>query len=261
MKFGAEPKKVAVLGVLGLVLAYVVWDNLINTGTPVAPTATPALPPPNIAAVPQPGVALPSGGPNAERKGADVSRGRRKTGGVAPFSPSMLPKRGPNGEMIRPDPLTVDPQLKLDVLAQLQRVNYTGPGRNVFEFGAAPPPAPTTPDPKIRVDAPPKPAIIATNHGRRIGPDKDPPPPPPPPPPPQAPPIALKFYGYVGPRGAGKRAFFLDGEEIFVAGEGDIIKQRYRVVRIGLSSVEMMDVQFPQSKPQQIPLTEEQPGG
>jgi hypothetical protein len=66
----------------------------------------------------------------------------------------------------------------------------------------------------------------------------------------------LKYYGYTSPRvGGGKTAFFLDGEEILVAKEGDTLNRRYRLVRIGVSSVVMEDTE---SKRQQtIPLAEE----
>ena len=75
-----------------------------------------------------------------------------------------------------------------------------------------------------------------------------PPPPPAQPPPifkPQAPTIPLRFFGYVtAARGGSRRAFFLEGEEIHVAGEGDLVKKRYKVVRIGVNSVTMEDTQF-----------------
>jgi hypothetical protein len=252
MKLGAEPKKMAALGALMLVLGYVVWDNLLSSPTPVAAPVTP-----NIAAAPQPGVAIPQTA-SAERPGANVTRGRNRRAGAEQFVPSLLPKRGPNGEIMRPDPLKVDPQLKLDILAKLATVNYTGTGRNLFEMGVAPPPKPTTPDPKI-IPGVAKPVIEPMRYAMAIGPPKDPPPPPPPPPPPQPPPITMKFYGYSGPRGAGKKAFFLDGEEIHMAGEGDMIKNRWKVVRIGLSSADVQDTQFPQARPQQVPLSEEPP--
>ena len=190
MKLGAESKKIAFLGVLGLVLGYVVWDNVLSSPSPgPIPTKT-GMPAPNIAATPLPGAPVP-----LDRPGADVRRGRSKTGSVQDFRPTLLPKRGPNGEVLRPDPLKVDPQLKLDVLAQLQKVNYTGPGRNLFEFGSGPPPKPATDDPKIPVGKPVKPEIKPMFYATRIGPNADPPPPPPPPPPPQPPPSTLKFYG------------------------------------------------------------------
>jgi hypothetical protein len=43
------------------------------------------------------------------------------------------------------------------------------------------------------------------------------------------------------PQGA-KRAFFLDGEEILIGAEGDVLKKRYRVVKIGVNSVVMEDL-------------------
>jgi hypothetical protein len=69
----------------------------------------------------------------------------------------------------------------------------------------------------------------------------------------------LKFYGYTNAARTGpKRAFFLEGEDIFVAGEGDIIKSRYKVVRIGVNSAVVEDTS---NKHQQtLPLEQEQAG-
>jgi hypothetical protein len=92
-----------------------------------------------------------------------------------------------------------------------------------------------------------------------------PPPPPPPgpvvkPPEPPPPPITLKFYGYSTPRADGqKRAFFLDGDDIFVAAEGEMVKKRYRVVQIGVNSVIMEDTQYKNNR-QTLILQQEQAG-
>ena len=72
---------------------------------------------------------------------------------------------------------------------------------------------------------------------------------------PQAPPIPLKFYGFTSARGGVKRAFFLENEDVFVANEGDVVKRRYKVVRINLNSVVMEDTDFKQQ--QTLPLTEQ----
>jgi len=62
---------------------------------------------------------------------------------------------------------------------------------------------------------------------------------------PVAPPIALKYYGFANPRASGhKRAFFLDNDDIIVASEGELIKRRYKLVKIGVNSVTMEDTQF-----------------
>ena len=51
-----------------------------------------------------------------------------------------------------------------------------------------------------------------------------------------------------------KRAFFLENEDVFVANEGEVVKKRYKVVRISLNSVVMEDTEFKQQ--QTLPLIE-----
>lgn len=252
MKLGAEPQKIVLLSVLGLVLGYVVWDNLLSSDVPES-----AAPVPRPVAVTPPAGGGPNAAANAERKGPNVAR-RRDRQTVQEFRPSLLPKRGQNGEVLRTDPMSIDPTLRLDLLAKVQAVTYGGPGRNLFEFGTAPPPeAKPVNDPKIAINkpGPPKPTFYANG----IGPSATPPPPPPPPPEPTAPPIPLKFYGYAGPRGSDQRVFLIEGEEIFVVRAGDVVKSRYKVVRITTLSVEMADTQFPKDKPQTIRIQEEPP--
>jgi hypothetical protein len=55
-----------------------------------------------------------------------------------------------------------------------------------------------------------------------------------------------------------KRAFFLDGEDIVIAGEGDMIKKRYKIVRIGVNSAVVEDTEFKGNNNQQtLPLEAE----
>jgi hypothetical protein len=82
-----------------------------------------------------------------------------------------------------------------------------------------------------------------------------------PPPEPKAPPIPLKFYGFVNKTKVGdKRAFFLDGEEIVIASEGDMIKKRYKIVRIGVNSAVVEDTEFKSNNQQTLPLEAEMAG-
>ncbi len=61
-----------------------------------------------------------------------------------------------------------------------------------------------------------------------------------PPPPPALAPIAMRFIGLVeAPEHAQKIAILSDGRGIYQGREGDIIEGRYRIVRIGVESVEM----------------------
>jgi hypothetical protein len=76
---------------------------------------------------------------------------------------------------------------------------------------------------------------------------------------PALPPIPLKFYGYVSPSQRGSRqAFFLDGDDIFVAGENDVIRNRYKVIRIGVNSAVVEDTT--NKNQQTLPLIEELQG-
>ncbi|HVP43559.1 MAG TPA: hypothetical protein VMS96_08995 [Terriglobales bacterium] len=127
---------------------------------------------------------------------------------------------------------SLDPTLRLGLLRSSEGVNYEGAGRNIFRAQADEPlPKPTTPPLKD---------------------DKTLPKPPPGPPPP--PPINLKFYGFANtPGGSGKKVFLSEGDTIFIAGEGDVVNRRYKVVKIGQSSVEIEDLL--NNNKQTIPLT------
>ncbi len=212
MKVGAEPRKLAVLAVLLVVLAYVAYTNLLSPER-AAPAARGA---------PQPVPARVQNPPG--REAPETAAAARPV--LGEFRPSLKPDRRER----RLDPAAIDPTLRLDLLARVQAVNPSGGARNLFQFG--PPPAPKAPpEPKII----PKPSSPPPD-----GSGEKPPEPPKPPPPP----IPLKFFGYASPaRAAQKQAFFLDGEDIIVAGEGEIIKKRYKVVRIGVNSAVVEDLE------------------
>ncbi len=123
----------------------------------------------------------------------------------------------------------MDPTLQLALLRASEDIKYTGRGRNIFEA-------------QIEI-----PKIVQS-------PVKKPEIPQPPPGPPPPPPINLKFFGFASKPGEPKRIFLSSGEDVFIAGEGDIVNRRYKVVRIGPSSVEIEDVL--NNNHQSIPLTQ-----
>ncbi|HEY7388954.1 MAG TPA: hypothetical protein VH640_10635 [Bryobacteraceae bacterium] len=227
MKLGTnEPKKVAILAGLVVVGGYLFYANVLSgPSVPIARPSAPAQPAADAASIP------PAESTVAPR--AVTSRGRSDE-----FHPVLHSKRPED----RVDPVKVDPTLRLDLLAKLDEVPLPTGGRNPFKMGAPPAPkAAALPGPEPIVK--PKPIQVEV---------KSAPPPGPPPPPP----ITLKYYGFTSPAGAAaKTAFFLDGEDILIAKEGDMLKKRYRVVRIGINSVVMEDTD---SKRQQtLPLAEE----
>jgi hypothetical protein len=224
MKVGANNKRnIWILGALGVVGAYVLWTNVFSSsGNEDAPRAVV-----NRAPVPAVHAAPPVDSDQRRRAGQNRS---------AEWNPGITKE-----EL---DPIKVDPTLRLDLLAKVQNVEIEPDAqRNLFQFGAAPPP-PTTPLPTV--------AKIPIGSKHPMGPEP-PPGPAPPPPTPTAPPITLKYYGFANPRASGhKRAFFLDNDDIIVASEGELIKRRYKLVKIGVNSVTMEDTQF--KSEQTLPL-------
>ena len=228
-KLGAEPKKIAILGALLAVAGYFYFSNQSSEeSAPAARTATIADLP--AAASPRSPVRA------AAKKTAD----RGPNVGPREFKPSLKAKDV--------DPSGIDPTLHLEELARLQTVKPEAEGRSLFDLGAAPPPDIS------KIKEPEKIKVV-------VGP-MPPPPPPPPPPEPKAPPIPLKFYGFVNQNKAGdKRAFFLDGDDIVIATEGDMIKKRYKIIRIGVNSAVVEDTQFKGTNTQQtLPLETEVAG-
>jgi hypothetical protein len=95
--------------------------------------------------------------------------------------------------------------------------------RDVFRFKPKPPPTPPPVPPRTQPAMPVNPAPTG------------------PPPPAPPPPIALKFIGLVeSPSRAQRIAVLSDGRNLpFYGKEGDIIEGRYRILKIGVESIEI----------------------
>jgi hypothetical protein len=137
----------------------------------------------------------------------------------------------------KPKADSLDPTLRLELLASSERTQYEGNGRNIFVSQAE----------DVRIPTP-----IAPGHTDAPQEAQDtyhlPTQPP-------APPIPLKFYGFASSPGEPKKIFLKLGEDVFVAGEGEIVDRRYKVMRISNTSVEIQDV-VNSGPPQNIPLTQ-----
>ena len=138
------------------------------------------------------------------------------------------PPRGAGSSKKAATPLhSLDPTLRYDWLKASEDTKYTGAGRNIFLAAT------------LEIPKPIAPAV----------PKKVEPPQPPPPPP-----INLKFFGFASKPGEPKRIFLSQGEDVFIAGEGEIVDRRYKILRITPVSVEVEDVL--NSNRQSIPLTQ-----
>lgn len=118
---------------------------------------------------------------------------------------------------------SLDPTLKMGPMLVTESLVYSGSGRNIFSAAAAP------------VDIP-KPIAPARPKGPVV-PVFTPPPGPPPPPP-----IDLKFFGTETSKDGRTRAFLLNGEDVFLASPGDIVKRRYKVDSIKANSIVVEDL-------------------
>jgi len=225
MKSGLDNKRnVIALSVLGVGLLGAVYYSFFSDSTPT-PAARPA-------------AATPASATTSET---------RPTGSRAPvrlrsdeFQP-VLHSRRPEKAI---DPLSVDPTLRLDLLAKLDGVPPAGSGRDLFNFGKPAPVKLAGTEPIVKPYIP-------------IGPRQPPKPRPPevktePPPPP----IPLKYYGICTVRADGsKTAFFMDGEDILIQAEGSTFKGRYRLLRIGANSAVVEDMQYKHE--QTLPLAQD----
>ncbi len=212
MELGADRKSLAQLGVALAVLAGVVYYQFLRS--PAEPTA--------------------SGGPAAAEEGPSrpvPDAGTSRRGGR--FQARL--GRGTGKEA--PDPLTADATLRSDLLEQVRSIAVPTVERDIFNFGRPPRPKPQ----------PPTPAEARLAQQRLEAALQKPPPAPkpakPPPEPPYRPP-SWKYFGMASQPGAERaRAFLLDGEEVLVATGGSVLRDRYRLDRVGAERVVLTDLQ------------------
>jgi hypothetical protein len=143
----------------------------------------------------------------------------------------------------KPHVENLDPTLRLDLLAASEQTEYEGSGRNIFVSRAD----------DVVIQNPVSNGSL--DHGKNggiegaVNPYITPTVPAPPP-------IPLKFYGFASTVGAAKKIFLKSGDgDVFVAGEGEIVDRRYKVIRITPTSVSIQDMVY-SGPPQNIPLTQ-----
>ncbi len=174
---------------------------------------------------------MPSSSTNASTTPAPVTS---QTSPASTARPATRRNSASTGKKERPAQ-NLDPTLHLQQLASTEQIKYAGSGRNIFVAQA---------DTAI-----PMPIKNGTVDKDKQGPTWQVPAVAAPPP------IPLKFFGFASHPGEPKKIFLSKGDDVFIAGEGEIVDRRYKVVRISPTSVEIQDV-VGSGPPQSIPLTQ-----
>jgi len=117
-------------------------------------------------------------------------------------------------------PIDVEnPALHLDRIERLRKLEYKPTGRDIFS--SQPPPEPK----KAEV------APLLPPAGPHLPPE----------PPPLV--VPIKYYGFSDDAVRKKRSgFFTNGEEVFIASEGDLLQGKYRVISITPAATEVEEV-------------------
>jgi hypothetical protein len=150
---------------------------------------------------------------------------------TAAAKPGM--RRTASGKLVPIVEPRLDPTLDLALLSQSEEIKYAGNGRNIFVAGSV-----------AVIERPKKNGTDEeAENGIRPVPAIAPPPP-----------ITLKFFGFANRPGETKKVFLSQGEDIFIAAEGDIVDRRYRVLHISTTTVDVEDVL--NSNRQSLPLTQ-----
>ena len=115
-----------------------------------------------------------------------------------------------------------NPHIRVEKLEAPRKTEYKSLGRNIFST-VAPPSQAQRPQP-----------IKPEPYGPKV-PTPEPPPPPPA--------LSVKFFGYSSvPNGSSRRAFFTDGEEIYIVPEGEVLMNRFRILKINNTNLEFEEI-------------------
>jgi hypothetical protein len=214
MKGGAENrKKTITAGALGAVaLCCVIYGyNALYGGSGPPPAASTPTPVTTTAS-------SPGGAHHASNNTGSNSTTSNQLGlGAAP---------GVAAQKMASTSASLDPTLDESAMLRTENLVYSGTGRNIFSATYVPPVVMPTHVPSARV-----------NGGAAAAPKPFVPTGPPPPPP-----IDLKFFGTETRANGQRQVFLLQGDNVYLAAQGDIVARKYKIVGISSNSIQVEDL-------------------
>jgi len=113
-----------------------------------------------------------------------------------------------------------NPELHKDQLERARKTEYKSNGRNIFSSIPPPPPPPIHPVPPPNGPIVPPVKVIPT-----------------------VAPLPVKFFGYgTVPTGTARRAFFTDGEDIYIVSEGEVLLNRFRILKVNNTNLDYEEI-------------------
>lgn len=129
---------------------------------------------------------------------------------------------------------SLDPTLDESAMLRTESLVYSGTGRNIFSTISAPAMEIPKNVPKARPGV-----VLPVMPAMPVGP-------------PPPPPINIKYFGTAVRLNGRRQAFLLQGEDVYLASEGDIVARKYRIVSIGAMNIQVEDLVYKDT--QTIPL-------
>ena len=217
-------KKTIIAGVMGGValIALIIGYNEVFGGSSAPPPPAPA--------------AAAAGSTNGNRVGGATSGSSTTTaaGPATGLGAGLGAAPGVAATRMASTSSSLDPTLDEAAMLRTESLVYSGSGRNIFSLVYTPP-APAAP--KNLPPARPNPVAVAP-----AAPTGPPPPPP----------INLKFFGTAVRANGLRQAFLLNGEDVYLASQGDIVARKYKILSIGANSIQIEDLVYHNS--QTLPL-------
>jgi hypothetical protein len=214
MKGGAENRKKTIMaGALGAVALCCViygYNALYGGSGPPPATSTPA-----------PVTSTAAGTTSSTRRASNNS-----SGGNSANQLGLGAAAGVAAQKMASTSASLDPTLDESAMLRTESLVYSGTGRNIFSATYVPPVALPSHVPNPRA-----------NGGAAAAPKPFVPTGPPPPPP-----IDLKFFGTAIRANGQRQIFLLQGDNVYLAEQGDIVARKYKIVGISSNSIQVEDL-------------------